>query len=204
MKNIKCNKCGHEFDSNMIKCPECGHNRFVDYIIVAGKSIMITALLVLSVISLVLVTSVNQKLDTLQTDVTSIKSVITGGSSQSSESYSIEQDAYYQGRELSGDVDLSTLEDDYILYFHQYDCSACKALNMYVKSFIEYGAVEDCPIYFVTPDSSQPLFNNTMFGEHGVQSTPQMFRMSKDQIKASAEGVDACVDLMDNVVNDYE
>lgn len=207
-KLIVCQKCKTTFDANLIRCPSCGHNRFLVTIKYALLGLLIAFLLFTGIYTLVKINQIDANIisgfDYMQYQFENLQSSAGTVTSDSANQYDISTHPYYQGKELTASDDLSKVADDYLLYFHQHGCGACNELNTFIKTYVESDDVEILPIYFVTPDTGDPVFQNTMFGENGVTETPTIFRIKNGEAVNSAVGVQSCINLVNKSISDYK
>lgn len=207
IKTIICKNCGSEHDANFIKCPNCGYNRFFNVLKTFMISLIVSFVTFSSIYSIIKLNQISDAIEALNLQVNA------NTSDSQTETYDISQASYYNDLLLTGDVDLNSLGDDYILYFHQDGCQYCMEANVYIDIYIANKFNETVPIYFVTPASSVSLFNDKLFGEYktedgttmyGVESTPTFVRMNKNKIVDKQVGAEQGFTLLDEVVKEIK
>lgn len=207
-KTIICKKCGSEYNANFIKCPNCGYNRFMNALKVFLISLIVSFITFSSVYTVVGINKLRESVEQLSANINN-----STYSDSTVEVYDISQASYYNDYLLKDNVDLSSLGNDYILYFHQDDCQYCMQANVYIDAYIGNKFNEKVPIYFVTPQSNNALFNSEIFGEYttedgttmyGIDSTPTIVRMNKNKMVTKAIGSDEGFNLLDTVVKEIQ
>ena len=196
-----CKKCGEQYDRNYKACPNCGFNPFKAMLKTMGITIvliLIVASFVLTLINLTKLSDINNKLDQLNEVIT------TGGSQE--QGADLTKYTFYKDYVLYENTVLDNLGDDYFIYFHQEDCEYCRVANNYVLAYYNVPAGKDSeeyifdkkPVYFVTPDTANDLFN-----QFNIESTPTMVRMNKSKEIKRAVGTDEVNDMFAEVVQEY-
>ena len=196
-----CKKCGEQYDRNYKACPNCGFNPFRAFLKAAGitlASLLLIGCFVLSIVNTVTINQINEKINTIGSTVSQ--------SSDEAKAQHLSNYTFYKDYVLYDNAVLDNLGDDYFIYFHQEDCSACLAANQYVLSYYNVPVSSESdeyifdkkPVYFVTPDTSSDLFN-----KFNVESTPTMVRMNKSKEIKRAVGTDEVNEMFGEVVNEY-
>lgn len=199
----QCKNCGEMYDSNYKSCPNCGFNPFKEtlkYVIIG----LCIGILIFTFINTFILMS-NHK--SLEQKIDSIGNIVSGQTMQQTGSeIDISNYTFYDDYVLYDGTILENLGDDYFLYFHQDGCEACMEANAYVLSYYNITVSKESkeyiydskPIYFVTPNTS-----NELFDKFNVDSTPTLIRMNKDIEIERGIGVDYVDTTLGNIVKEY-
>lgn len=199
----QCKNCGEMYDSNYKSCPHCGFNPFRETFkyIVIGLSVGILAFTFVNTFILIS----NQK--TLEQKVDALGNIVSNQTTQERGfDIDITNYTFYDDYVLYDGVVLQSLGDDYFLYFHQDNCSACMEANAYILSYYNITVSKDSkeyiydskPIYFVTPETS-----NELFTKFNIENTPTLIHMKKDKEIERGIGVEYVDTTLGNVVKEY-
>lgn len=198
VNNTTCKRCGKEFDSRFKKCPHCGEpNTYLFMILkwlgIVSMSAVIVATLVLSIMNFAKLGIIENMLN----------SAFSYSGETSSEGIDIMQYDFYKPMEING-TELPK-DEKYLLYFHQASCSYCHMANEYVLKYYsttddngENPVSEAIPFYFVTPDSS-----NYLFDQFSVDGTPTLVVMENGKEVDRASDYDAVVSMIKDTVMNY-
>ena len=195
-KEIKCKRCGYTHSSNDRECPNCGFSviRELLKIIIA---VLIAAMVIGSITFLIIrVNKLETSVKDLTEQVEELTEVVNSGSTSSE--YDITDLEYYDSQLILDGANLESLGDDYLIYALQDGCSACATANEYIYYFLYYGYPDYIPMYFVTPESANEIFYETL----NCESTPTLYRMSGGEIVESAVGVDDVYTMLDNITQE--
>lgn len=134
-------------------------------------------------------------------EIVSLKQQLNSMTFGSNDSYveelNIETVSYYKDFELTSEKynELINSKSDFMLYFHSSTCTYCKQANVFVNQFISLGYADDRPIYFVTPEVA-----NDVFESEGVESTPTLIIYKSDGTKQTYIGIDEIFNQLDTMV----
>lgn len=192
----KCYKCGHVYDSNFKRCPECNASNTLHTLSIIGICTVVALICFNISFTTIKVNEISNKLDTLNESIKNINGY-SYQSDASEDTFNIMSASYYSNYEITDDNLAFMTEgvDKYILYFHQETCQYCLQANVFVNSFIELGFNEAVPVFFVTPDKA-----DTVFDQYNVESTPTAIVIENGTQTNTAVGPDEIFTVFDNIV----
>ena len=187
-KDVVCRKCGTVYTSLYKECPECGFSLTRQIL-----KITIAVLLVLSFIgsSVFLIIRVNK----LETRVAALESAAANTQVSGIDLSELE---YYQKNLIYDGANLAAFGDDYLIYALQDGCSACAEASETIYNYLYYGYPDYLPMYFITPESANEIFFETL----NCENTPTIYRMKSGKVSEKAEGVEDVFNLLDKVVQE--
>lgn len=197
MKEIECKKCGNKYDANYKACPHCGDNPFrnlMKVILITLCVFMIVATFANSIATLVLQNKTLNKMDNLIINNTSANNGTNQDAGIDIRNYPEIMNKYL----INDQTDLTTLGDDYFLYFFQDNCINCEISNQYVVSYNVIGINEHVPLYLVDTNTG-----NGIFDQFSVDGTPTLIRMTNQEEAHRYVGYEEVFEGMDAVVSLY-
>ena len=193
-RNITCKKCGTVYPSLYKECPECGYSFKRQFIKI---TITVTLILLILASQIFLIIRVN-KLENKVTDLEAkLTSALSGQAATDADLTGLE---YYQKNLIYDGANLSAFGDEYLIYALQDGCSACAEANQYIYNYLYYGYPDYIPMYFVTPDSANSIFFDTL----NCESTPTLYRLKKGEVAEKAVGVDDVFTMLDKIVQEAQ
>jgi len=186
-KNVTCRKCGTVYSKALKECPKCKFS-FARMLLVSLAVLLFVALLAGSIGFLAIrVGKLEEKVENLEESISSISS---------SSGYDLTELEYYQSQLIYDGANLAAFGDDYLIYAMQDGCSACEEANEYIYMYLYYGYPDYLPIFFITPESAEEIFFNTL----GCENTPTLYRLKKGVVTEEASGVDEVYSMLDAVI----
>lgn len=193
-RDITCKKCGTVYPSLYKECPECGYS-FKRQLIKVVVSVILMLLILASQIFLII------RMNKLESKVTDLESKLSSAlSGQAVSEADLTGLEYYQKNLIYDGANLSAFGDEYLIYALQDGCSACAEANQYIYNYLYYGYPDYMPMFFITPDSANSIFFDTL----NCESTPTLYRLKKGEVADKAEGVDDVFAMLDAIVQEAQ
>lgn len=184
MEPKKCEHCGAVYSNEYKVCPECGYSPFKARL----KDIIKCTLVLLVVVTCVYTMFT---LNSIKTNVEYIKAMFTVDTS------GIDTQEYLNENILYDGMVLDNLGDEYLIYFYDENNQSSES-NTYIDMFIQMGATNKYPIYFVTPSTSLEMIN-----KFSIDTYPTIVHMVAGKEKERANTGAGIYDTLDVLVSEY-
>lgn len=193
-RDITCKKCGTVYPSLYKECPECGYSFKRQLIKITLLSVLILLILASQIFLIIRVNKLETKVTELESK---LSSALSGQAVSEADLTGLE---YYQDNLIYDGANLSAFGDEYLIYALQDGCSACAEANQYIYNYLYYGYPDYMPMFFVTPDSAESIFFDTL----NCESTPTLYRLKKGEVAEKAVGVDDVFTMLDSIVTEAQ